>query len=341
VVLRAEILTDDGERVSDRVVLVADAPGNLPSEAALLADVDGLAARLTRVKSGSRLKEYSGPVLFDGVAAPQLFHALLGRGVAAQPGDAGGGRRRMSEGESLDKLLGKRVLPASFRVFDDPTTVKHNGVFLAGNYEFDDEGVKPIRVDLVQGGKFVGFVSSRTPTAQTTASNGHGRGGRAAIGNLFVEASDGVDDGALRKKLLETAKEQGLTHALRVNSFSAVNPGAGLAALLRGGRGGRGGGQGAAGARGASGLPDPLVVTKIFVEDGREEPLRALELDGVNIASLKEILAAGSTHAVWNTGGGAAAASVIAPAVILETVSVYGVEATAERKPVLPAPSAR
>lgn len=342
IVLRAETLTDDGERLSDRIVHVADTAANLPSTEALVADVDRLAARLASVKGAARLKEYSGPVLFDGLASPQLFHGLLARGVAAQPTDAGGGRRRASP-DGLDKYLGKRLLPASFRIFDDPTAARHEGQFLAGHYDFDDEGVRATRVELVKDGKLVGFVASRTPTPHTSASTGHGRGGRSTIGNLFVECSDGLSDAALRAKLLETAKEQGLEYGIRVSAFSSVNPGVGLAAAMRlAGRGGRGGGAAGAagGGRSPGSVPDPLVVTRVYVKDGREEAIRGCEIDGLTAGSLKDILAAGRSHAVWNVTG-ASAASVVAPPVLFETLSLYGVEAASEKPPALSTPLAR
>jgi predicted Zn-dependent protease len=341
-VIHAEVQANDGERISDRIVHVADAAAALPSEAQLLAEVDELATRLGRIAAASRLKEYSGPILFDGMAAPQLFQSMVARGMAAQPAEVGRGRRAAG-GDTLDKLFGKRILPASFHVWDDPRVSKHNDTYLAGNYAFDDEGVAPKLVELVKDGKFVGMVSSRVPNETITESNGHGRGGRAMIGCMFVEASDGLAADALKQKLIAAAKDQGLKFGLRVSELGG-NTAAGAARRFAAGRGGRGAGGpgagGAAGGRGPGALPDPLVITKVFVDDGHEEPVRGCEFDAVAIGALKDIVAAGNSPAVWNTPG-AAATSVIAPALLFETVNVYGIEDENEKKPALAPPQAR
>ncbi|HKD99426.1 MAG TPA: metallopeptidase TldD-related protein [Planctomycetota bacterium] len=341
--LHAEVMADDGERISDRIVHVAETAADLPKEDRLLADVDELAKRLVALKSASRMKEYAGPVMFEGIAAPQLFSSLLARGLAAQPSEAGGGRRRVSDGDALEKLMGKRILPASFHLFDDPRPAKCDGKYLSGHYDFDDDGVAPQKVDLVTGGKLVGFVSSRTPTESVATSNGHGRSGRAVIGCLYVESSEALAADALTKKLLATAKDQGLKHALVVRSLSPATQGGFAAAFRARGRGGRGGGGGGAQGgpgRAPGGLPDPLLVSKVFVDDGHEEAIRGCEFDAVTINSLKDVLAAGDKPTVWNSTG-APATSIVAPAVILETVNVYGAEGGNEKKPALPAPSMR
>jgi hypothetical protein len=87
-------------------------------------------------------------------------------------------------------------------------------------------------------------------------------------------------------------------------------------------------------------LADPLVITKVFVDDGHEEPIRACEFDSVTINSLKDILATGNIPVLWNSIGGVPA-TVIAPAILVETANVLGVEEEAEKKPSLAAPSAR
>ncbi|MBI3819417.1 MAG: hypothetical protein HY286_12045 [Planctomycetes bacterium] len=345
--LHAEQIAEDGQRVSDRTVFVAETAAGLPSEEKLLMAVDELAARVAKIAGGTRLKEYSGPVLFDGLAAPQVFQTLLARGVVAQPAEVGGGRRRFSGGESLDKLMGKRILPASFHVWDDPRSSKINDAYLTGNYSFDDDGIAPQKVEIVTGGKLVGMVSSRTPTELNPTSNGHGRGGRASIGCMFVESSGGLAEDALKQKLIATAKDQGLKYAIRVSSLGG-NAGGGRGGAGRfggaGGGGGRGGRRGGAAGGGApaavGGLQDPLVITKIFVDDGHEEYVRACEFDSVSVNSLKDIVAAGSTLNVWN-GTGGAGTSVIAPAIVLETVNIYGIESESEKKPALPPPSSR
>jgi predicted Zn-dependent protease len=334
-VLRAEVQADDGQTLSDSIVHVADSMGALPSEEELLADVDVLSQRLSGSRTAPQLEDYSGPVLFDGIAAAQLFDSLLGRGVAANPSPVGGGRRRAGT-DSLEKLVGRRILPKSFSVWDDPAQADHGGTQLAGHYSRDDEGVAPSRVDLVVDGKLVDMVRSRVPTKDFPETSGHGRGGRATAGCLYVESSEGLPTEELMAALFEAVEDEGLDYALRISVLeSAGQPSGGgdirrlIARMQRGGGGG-----------GTGGPADPLVVSKIY-PDGREEPLRGCEFDSLVLGDLKDIIAVGDVAVAWNRMGGQSSASIIAPAVILEDVSLFAIEDEYENPPILPAPAAR
>jgi hypothetical protein len=345
-VITAEVQADDGERLSDQLSYLAERPEDLPAADQVIADIDRLVANLTRAVSAPVLKHYLGPVLFDGVASPQLFQALIARGAAGRPDPVGGGRRRFASAESLDAHLGKRILPRSMQVFDDPRVPEVGGVRLAGHYAHDDEGVAPQRVDLVVDGVLKSLVMSRTPTKDFQATTGHGRrAGRAGhpqatVGCLQIEAKDGRDADALKEALLDEAKDLGLEFALRVSAIESGGPGGGggrgfAAAFRRGQQRGEGGG---------SLLGDPLYVTKVYVKDGHEEPVRGCEFGALDVSNLRKILAAGNTPTVYNQldrGGFAASASIIAPAVIVEEVELAGIEQESERKPLLPAPNAR
>src|SRR6185503_301772 len=82
--ITAEAQANDGERLSDQLVYFAPTPTQLPSLEKVLADVQLLADRLALSLRAPVLKDYTGPVLVDGAAAPQLFRQLLARGVAGQ-----------------------------------------------------------------------------------------------------------------------------------------------------------------------------------------------------------------------------------------------------------------
>ena len=93
--------------------------------------------------------------------------------------------------------------------------------------------------------------------------------------------------------------------------------------------------------RGGGGLPDPVFVVKVYVEDGREEIVRGCEFGDVDIRSLKDILAAGSKAIVSNSGSGSSGSTIVAPAVIFEELDVYRIEAEPEKTPTVPPPHAR
>ncbi|UCD75638.1 MAG: hypothetical protein JSV91_01730 [Phycisphaerales bacterium] len=339
--ISAQVQAEDGEQLSDRITYHADTPEGLPSVAEMLADVDELATLLTLKREAPVLEDYMGPVLFDGLASPQVFNTLLARGVAAQVDAVGAGRRRFGGTENLEKYLNKRILPRSFQIYDDPRTASVGEDYLAGHYLFDDEGVEAQRVDLVANGRLEAMLMSRTPTQDFPESNGHGRSGgigraRAAAGCLFITTSDGLPDEELKQALIEAAEDQDLDYALRVVSIG----GAGRGGAARQAFGGRGFGRVPSTPEGSA-LGDPIAIYKVYL-DGREELVRGCEFAPVSVSALKDIIAAGETATVYNTGRSAGSGtSIIAPAVIFEEIEIYTIEEERQKEPVIAAPHLR
>jgi len=342
--LSVTVKTPEGLNLADDRRWFAVSPGAMPTPGEVRESLETLIESLITTAEAPLLDGYTGPVLFDDIAAAQLFQSLIARGVAAQPGEAGGGRRRFSGGENLERMVGKRLLPAPFSMWDDPTSSEYQGIPLAGHYQYDSEGVAPEKVGLVEGGKLRAMLMARTPTAKFSGSTGHGRGGRsgsirATVGNLFIEHSEGLSEEELTEALLATAEMSGLEYGLRV---SALVPG--MASLMSGGsmqdmraffQRQRGGGGGS-----PSSLGDPLYVFKVYVKDGREERVRGLEFDSVSVSTLRDIMLAGRKQVVWNQTG-STSSSVIAPAVLFEELDLYGVEDDGGSESKLPAPHTR
>lgn len=341
--ISAQAQAEDGEQLSDQITHHAATADGLPSEAELRAEIDAMTQRLAGRVRSARLQSYIGPVLFDGRAAPQLFQAMLARGVAGSPEPIGGGRRRFAGLQSLDKYLGKRILPDSFQVYDDPQAASLDQEYLAGHYAVDDEGVPPQRVEIVVDGRLKGMVMSRAPTREFPTSNGHGRLTgrgltRAAIGCLFVEAADGVPAEELKQALIEAARDQGLEYGLRVNSISGggarqAGPRSGRQAPGRFQLGGR--------AQAESPLGDPVTVYKVYL-DGREELVRGCEFGSLDVATLKGIIAAGNKPIVYNTGSATGApTSIVAPAILFEELELFTIEEDRQTHPIMEAPHQR
>ena len=235
--ITAEAQAEDGERLSDYLAYYAPTPDQLPSAAEVLADVMKLADRLAAALRAPLLEDYTGPVLIDGVASPQLFRQLLARGLAGQVDPVGSARR----------------------------------------------------------------------------------------------GPPGPDD--LKMELIDAADSEGLKFGLRITSLQnrAGGPGG------FGGRFGRGGGPGITRLVG-----DPITIYRVYVADGREEPIRGCEFGTVDLRSLRRIIAAGQVPAVHNnTGGSGAPSSVIAPAVLFEEVELSRIKRETEKKPLIDPPQAR
>ena len=341
--ISADSQADDGEVLSDGLAYFVDSPEQLPAVPDIISDIDTMVKGLDRAVKAPVLEDYAGPVLFDGLASAQMFEQILAGGMAGRPVAVGTERRRRGRGD-LEGRLGKRILPSSFQVFDDPRPGQFADMFLAGHYLIDDEGVPTRRVDLVVDGKLKTMTMSRTPTKKLTGSNGHGRrsrGGdpRAALGCLYVESTSTLPPAELKKALIEAAEDQGLEYGLRVTSLRGNSGGGGdIAALIARFR--RGGGRGGAG--GGGGLSDPIYVYKVYVEDGREEPVRGCEFGELNVRTLTSISAAGDRQTVYNRpGGGGAPLSIIAPSILFEALALASIDQEAQRKPILEAPHAR
>src|SRR6185436_446387 len=136
-----------------------------------------------------------------------------------------GGRGGAAQASELDGRIGARVLPDSFEVVDDPTQKEWRGRALFGSYEVDREGVtvKPLR--LVEKGVLKGYFLTRQPVRGFEGSNGHARlpgsygASNAAIGNLFINASDGVPVAELKKKLIELCQTRGKPYGVIVRKM--------------------------------------------------------------------------------------------------------------------------
>jgi predicted Zn-dependent protease len=329
--------SEDGEWLSDHLSYFAPTPEELPPASEVLTALSELGGRLDRALHAPLLEDYTGPVLFDGLAAPQLFRQLLGAGLTGLPDPVGSPRRSAQGSEDLDNRLGKRILPQTFQIYDDPREAKYENTFLAGHYLEDDEGVPAQRVNLVTDGKLEGMVMSRTPTKHFSQTNGHGRRGgsetpRAALGSVYIESSKSLNPDDLKKELLAAADREGLKYGLRITAMQSRS-GAG--------RGGGPGGRFRRGAAGGAGrtVGDPIYVYKVFVADGHEEPVRGCEFSSFDLQSLKRILATGNVRTVQNNVIGATpSSSVIAPAVLIGEVELSQIRAEGERKPILQSP---
>lgn len=338
----------DGMQVSDSLSYVGLTPADLPPIEQVTADIEKLVGDLTAAMDASVLDDYSGPVLIDGRAAPRLFRSTLVNGVVGRAEPVGSQRRAISGAEALERQFGLPILPKSFQVFDDPTMEKVGNTPVAGHYHFDDEGVAAKRVDIVVNGVLKDLCMSRTPTKKLSGSNGHGRrgGGGAAprpeIGCLVIEDNKGLSESDLKQALIDAAKDAGLDYGIRVSSIESAGGGGRAELIARMARRGRGGGGFGGGGFGGGGrVGDPILIYKVFVNDGHEEPVRGCEFGDVNMKALKKIIAAGNTPYVFNSEAGGLGTTIVAPAVLFEELELHPIEQENDQRPLLAPPAER
>jgi predicted Zn-dependent protease len=345
---RASAQAPDGMTLRDAIVFHALDSDSLPAEAVMANAVAALGERVTAMAKARTGEVYSGPVVFEGQAAAQVFAEILGRNLAlrrrpvTEPGRAG--QFAFSE---LEGRQGARVLPDWMDVVDDPLRKEWRGRPLFGSYEVDEEGVVPQPLPLVEKGVLKGFLLTRQPVRGYQRSNGRARlksafgAHAAAVSNLFICAGEAVPPAELEKKLLEICQARNKPYGILVRrmDFPSSATFDEIRRLL----------SGDAQAGGSHPVSLPLLTYRIY-PGGREELVRGVRFRGLNVRSFKDILAAGNDENVFDflengapfamMGGGSyvAETSVIAPSVLIDDLELHPLEEELPKMPVVPPP---
>lgn len=323
-VIMAVTRADDGMDLFRAKTFEAATADALPSQSQMEAVVKELGASLQALRKAPVTEPFNGPAILSGRAAAVFFHEVLGHRLEGQR------QRGEDEGQTFTKELNHEVLPSFLSVSDDPTRTSFGSAWLSGNYEYDDEGQKAKRVELIQSGVLKTFLMSRLPIASFGESNGHGRAevghmptGRQ--GNLIVTSTKSVSDAELRRQLIAEAKRQGKLYGLYFEDISS-----GFAVTQRN-------------------SPQafqviPLVVYRVYVDGRPDELVRGVSIVGTPLASMKRILATGDKPEVFNGECGAESGSIpvsaIAPAMLLSEMETQRQPQGKARPPILPIPGA-
>lgn len=278
----AEARADDGALVKDGCSWMSR--GERPSADGLERVVREMLERLDATAAAEEIDEYLGPVLFEDQAAAELFRQLLVPQVMGTPPEETDGAWDTGGGGLPLARLGRRVLPSSFDVWDDPAAAPHDAL---GAYTLDAEGVRAQRVDLVDAGVVKSLLMSRTPRDDIERSNGHGRGGISTRtvgmpGAMTVEGHGGQSRARLIKQAHRMARQSGLDHVLLVRALD--DPALRTASTVR--RISFGGDDGPA-------LSDPLQVVRLYA-DGTEVPVRGASFLLGDHRVLRDIVATGN-----------------------------------------------
>lgn len=252
-------------------------------------------------------EEFHGPVLLSADAATDTMRTLLANSVVATRPQLGTAARTTGPFASS---FHARVLPDFLNVVDDPRLKNYNGKGLVGAYDYDDEGVPAQPVSLVADGKLMAYLIGRQPVKDFEQSNGHGRAGvtsaaRPLIGVLKISAKEGMSNEELNKKLLEMIKDQGLKNAYYVETLA--------------------------------GAGNPRLLYRVNA-DGTRQLMRGAELDDIDQRALRSgIVAAGKELDVSNYYGDIPEA-VLAPALLLDDVTVKRANTRNDKLPYYPPP---
>ena len=300
----------------------ADGKG-LPKDSEIEESIDKVAKDLTNLLAAPLVEPFVGPAILSGRAAGVFFHEIFGHRIE------GHRQKDETDGQTFTKRVGESVLPEFLSVTFDPTLKVAANEDLHGWYSFDDEGVRARKVPLVEKGILKTFLMSRTPIPNFPVSNGHGRRepGHEVVArqsNLLVESSKTVPEKQLRQMLLDEIKRQGKPYGYYFQDIT--------------------GGYTTTGRRGFQAFKViPLVVYRVYA-DGKEELVRGADLVGTPLSSFAKIVGASDKLDVFNGYCGAESGSVpvsaVSPALLISEMEIQKKDASRDRPPLLPAPSA-
>jgi len=356
-----ETQSDDGYPLHNFYSAYAAKPADLPPPGVVRQGLEKTARDLVALRGGPAAPDYSGPVLFEAPAAASLLAQILAPSVT-------GARPPLATMQGFESLLervggrsewsgriGSRVLPPGVSLVDDPTIKDFQGRVLIGGYQVDDEGVKAQRVAMVEAGTLKQLLMSRRPGPDFEVSNGHGRGyylsdPRPAMSNMLFEAAQTKSPEDLRKQFFDACRDAGRAWCVVVKKMD--NPAVALGRQ-------EDVSEYVGAMAGAVGQGDrlPLLLYRVYVSDGREEPLRGALLRGFNVRALRTIAGVGNDFTAFNYmqsqqfgfAGTALSAfgsaqnglptSLVAPSLLFEDVDVRGARGEPRRAPRLPPPA--
>ncbi|HEY7618079.1 MAG TPA: metallopeptidase TldD-related protein [Terriglobales bacterium] len=296
--IQAETQASDGLPVHDSVSFYGRSLDDFPAKDKLLDEARQMGRRLQQLRQAASIERYNGPVLFEDQAAAEIFAQAFAPGlVAARRPTTEDPRFEMffdqmlaqfGGGSNLLDRIGGRVLPDFVDLLDDPRLQNYQGAKLAGSYNIDDDAVPSRENRLVEKGILKTLLVSRVPVRSILHSTGSRRGPGAVPSNLILQAAKASSNEELRQELLRRAKARGLDYGIVVRRVG----GGGLNGLMRAAA------MMASSPQGAP--PNALLEAYKVFPDGRQEPLRGMELNEMTAASFRDILAAGDKSFVYN-----------------------------------------
>jgi hypothetical protein len=348
--ISASTQADDGMPLRDAYSAVGRNLADLGAPGDMVARASDVARRLLAARSAPVGEDFTGPVLIEGQAAPALFaQTFVPNFLSLRAAEADGmlaGISRPGASTFLTRI-GSRVMPEPFSVKDTPSLQTLGQTSVPGSYAVDEEGVPAKDVTLVQDGKLLTLLTSRTPQKGLLQSNGHGRYAGAMPGVFQLESSRAVPVGELKAKYLQMLKEQNRPYGYIVRAVANVSDlimggvDEDLISLISGMMPGSGGT--------TAGV---LVMQAVKVlADGTERPVRGVNIANVQPTVFRSILEASRERTLYNYRGtptGVSGAtpmsaspplvSVIAPDVIFEELEIQRNRDTRQKPPAVPPP---
>jgi hypothetical protein len=283
----------DGMPLTDFDVAYARSLAELPSREEMTKRVQALAARLEGLRKAELLDRYSGPVLFEGEAAAELFLQGFGSSLVGTPRIVVDDVRfegMFRNNGGLGDKVGARVLPDFLSIKDAPAVREFHGQPLFANYQVDDDGVKAGETTVVDKGILLNLLRTRALIAGATQSTASRRSMGPMPSNLLLSAEKPMTSEQLKSELLRLVKQRNKEYGIIVRRIG--NPM--LEVSLRRSRRIMFSSNGS----GSVSVDPVLEAYKVFA-DGHEEQVRNLDINGLTLDAFKSIVAVSEPSAVY------------------------------------------
>ncbi len=294
----------------------------LPSDKEVADAIKNLISELEQLREAPYVEPYTGPAILLNQASAVFFHEIFGHRIE------GHRQKSVREGQTFTKRLGEAILPEFINIYDDPTMKEFNEFILSGHYNYDDEGIKAARVDVVKKGVLKNFLMSRNPVKGFAISNGHGRRekGNSIVsrqGNLVIESDKTVSFKDLKKMLIKECKKQKKPYGLIFKDISG-----GFTTTRR--------------YSPQSFKVIPLVVYKVFPDGKPDQIVRGVDIVGTPLTSFSKIIATGDDYDVFNGFCGAESGTIpvscVSPSIFVSEIEVEKKIRSQDKPPILPSP---
>jgi len=304
--LRAVTRAADGMLLDSSQDLYGPTEAELPSDAELVSAAKKTIENLLALRKAEVLEPLTVPAILEPRAAGVLFHEAVGHRLEGDRQD------KLEEGRTFTDQLGRKVLPDTITVIDDPTQASFEGTPLNGAYGFDDEAIAAQKVVLIEKGRLNQFLMRRKPIEHTHHSNGHARAEgnerpMARMANLFVKTQNTVSRDKLKALLLEEIRKQDKPFGLIIDDIAGGSTNTS-----------------SYGYQAFKGMA--RMVYKVDGDTGEETLVRGVEIVGTPLASVNKIAAATKMAGVFNGYCGAESGyvpvSTIAPAMLFREIEI-------------------
>lgn len=334
----------DGMPLAQTYAVYGQTVADLPSWDSLKRAMQHVVESLTMQRSAPALTEpYSGPILFRGQAAAELFAQVFAPLLVAQRSPlTEQGVREQDRFTALQNKIGARVMAEFLSVESVPNRTQIGPTPVAAAYRIDDEGIEPKPLVLVRQGYLEHLLSSRTPTRRIRLSNGRSRGGGAMYDVLLLRTDDRrkqLREQQLVERMLQILRRRDLPYGYIVSEI--LNQNLLYTAVYQ-----QTGGTFPTGGEGQ--LP-ALVIERIW-RDGRRERVRGGMVVPGGYQIFRDVIAVGQGLYVHNLlapsvispyrSGGApyVIATVATPDLLVEDAELRPLEDSFPKPPLLPSP---